>query len=941
MGRLVSDPILQKSKTSFSRFLLRYPARLPVLAATLLALAVLLATTLAIRQTRDLALEAAGRHYGGTAVILANQTARALEAVDVLQTALLDRMVFDGVTSSSTLRAWSLPEATHHLLVERRRSLPQLDALTIVDASGSVLNFSRAWPVGEYWVAGREWFAPIRDGATRYVGIPVQNQHSGAWNLHLARRISSPEGEFLGIVLAALDLNFFERALADAQLGAASNLTLLREDGILLARHPVHEGLIGRDFSQSPAFQTVASAPAGTAEVVHTRIDNQLRLAAGAPVGNFPLLLFAGNSLDATLRDWRAATLQLSVGTGVLLLLFGATAWLVTKQAQVRASASRAERRASEAERAASEERLRLQRAAAEQHQLFREVVQGMQQGVWMFSPDGSLALTNRRCAAITGVSHAALRVGARFDDLLAAAAEAGSDTHEAIARLGGLVKVGLPGSFVQDLLGQRAVAVTYQPLPERGWIATFEDVSERRQAEARLEHMARHDALTGLPNRLLLEERLQAQTEGPDARPFALLYLDLDRFKQINDTLGHPVGDALLAAAAQRIVGSVRAGRNGGDFVARLGGDEFAVVTAPHPDGTDGLASDAGALAGRLIALLSEPLEVEEHQVLVGATVGIALFPEHGATPTDLLRRADLALYQAKQAGRGRHAFFEWALDEAAHSRRLLELDLRTALREAGAPQLALRFQPIVQVASGRVSGFEALVRWDRPGHGLVGPAEFVPAAEEIGLIDELGRLVLERSCKEASRWPSSIRLAVNLSPLQFRAPGLVETVSNALLRSGLAPARLELEITEGVLLEDTEANLTVLRRLKQIGVRIAIDDFGTGYSSLNYLRSFPFDKVKIDRAFVHNLGGHDADRAIVRATIALCRELGIVTTAEGVETEEQFQLLASKGCDELQGYFISEPVTAEAVDETRHHIEIRLSSVRSAVSTDLPLFR
>ncbi|WP_207541236.1 bifunctional diguanylate cyclase/phosphodiesterase [Sabulicella rubraurantiaca] len=930
------DTIVSRAKTSLSRFLLRYPWRLPVLAAILFSLAVPLSTTLTIRHSRELALDAAGRHYGGTAVILANQVARAFEAVDVLQIALLDRMVIDGVADHASLRAWSLPEATHHLLVERRRSLPQLDALTIVDAEGLVLNFSRTWPVGHFDVAGRDWFAAVRDGATRHVGIPVQNQQSGTWNIHLARRISSPGGEFLGIILAAVDLPFFERALADAKLGGESNLTLLRTDGILLARYPLIEGLVGRNFSQSRSFQTIAEAPSGTAQIVHTRVDDQLRLIAGAPVGDFLLLLFAGNSLDAVLRDWRAEARRLSLSAGVLLLLFGTAAWLAMKQEAVRDVAARAERRAAEAERKATEERLRLQREAAEQHQLFREAIQGMRQGVWMFSPDGSLALTNGRCSAITGVPSAALQIGARFGDLLAAAAGAGPDTHEAIRRLGDLVTAGQPGSFVQDLREQRAAAVAFQPLPEGGWIATFEDVSERRRAEAQLEHMARHDALTGLPNRLLLEDRLRIQTQGGDAAPFALLYLDLDRFKQINDTLGHSVGDALLAAAARRIVGSVRVARNGGDFVARLGGDEFAVVTSPCPDAGGRLKSDAGALAQRLISTLSEPLEVEGHQVLVGATVGIAFFPDHGTTPADLLRRADLALYRAKQAGRARHSFFEPSFDEAAHNRRLLELDLRASLKETGAPKISLRFQPIVQAASGRVSGFEALVRWNRPGHGLVGPAEFVPAAEEIGLIDELGRLVLERSCQEAARWPSSLRLAVNLSPIQFRASGLVEAVSGALQAAGLTPARLELEVTEGVLLEDTEANLNILCRLKQLGVRIAIDDFGTGYSSLGYLRSFPFDKVKIDRGFVQDRDGQDADRAIVRATIALCRELGIVTTAEGVETEEQFQILASQGCDELQGYFISPPVDGDAVRETMRQIELRLGSAGPSVLAD-----
>ena len=412
---------------------------------------------------------------------------------------------------------------------------------------------------------------------------------------------------------------------------------------------------------------------------------------------------------------------------------------------------------------------------------------------------------------------------------------------------------------------------------------------------------MARHDALTGLPNRVLFHDRLtRALTRAEEGSSVAVLCIDLDRFKTVNDTLGHPVGDGLLKGVAERLSGCVREG----DTVARLGGDEFAVIQHRLDS-----AEAAGLLAERIVETLSAPFEVGGHQVVTGASVGIAIAPADGSMAEELLKKADMALYRAKAEGRGAYHYFEEEMDERLQARRLLELDMRRALV---AGEFELFYQPLLNLAENRIAGCEALLRWRHPERGLVMPGEFISLAEEIGLIAPLGEWVLRRACAEAVHWPDEMKVAVNLSPVQFRSRGLVATVMSALANSGLPASRLELEITESVLLDDNAVNIKVLHELRALGVRIAMDDFGTGYSSLSYLRSFPFDKIKIDRSFVADLTDHGDALAIVKAVASLGASLGMVTTAEGVETEDQFDRLRNEGCTEIQGYLISEPCDA-----------------------------
>src|SRR3954454_1480566 len=435
--------------------------------------------------------------------------------------------------------------------------------------------------------------------------------------------------------------------------------------------------------------------------------------------------------------------------------------------------------------------------------------------------------------------------------------------------------------------------------------VGVITDVTRYREAEAHIPHLAQHDQLTGLANRALFRERLGRALAAARRRggPVAVLCLDLDRFKPVNDTLGHPVGDALLRAGAARLLACVREG----DTAARLGGDEFAVLQAGA-----GQPEAAEALARRLVEALSAPYEVLGHQVVVGASVGVALAPGDGRDPDELLTRADMGRFRAKADGRGTFRSFEPGMDARLQARRLLELDLRKAL---AAGELELHYQPLVDLRTGAVSALEALLRWRHPARGLVPPGEFVPLAEEIGLIVPVGEWVLRRACADAAAWPGGVRVAVNLSAAQFRGRELAAAVVGALAAAGLAPARLELEITETVLLRDGEATLATLRELRALGVRIAMDDFGTGYSSLGYLRSFPSDKIKIDRCFVRDLGASADCEAIVRAVTGLGGSLGIATTAEGVETEEQLERLRAEGCDEAQGFHLGRPMPAAEV--------------------------
>jgi diguanylate cyclase (GGDEF)-like protein len=431
------------------------------------------------------------------------------------------------------------------------------------------------------------------------------------------------------------------------------------------------------------------------------------------------------------------------------------------------------------------------------------------------------------------------------------------------------------------------------------------EEIADREELQARSQYLAYHDSLTGLGNRLLFKEQLEEALKDVSVtpHPLAVLFLDLDGFKAVNDTLGHSVGDLLLKSIAAKLRDLLPST----DRVARLGGDEFAILQISSPQPTSSFS-----LAEQIIEVVGHPHNIEGHDVSVGASVGIAVACPGEMDTENFLKSADLAMYAAKSEGRATYRLFDPQMDAAVQTRRSMERDMRTALAQGG---FSLCYQPLVNLQNKKVTAFEALMRWDHVERGAVPPSVFIPVAEEMGLIVQIGEWALRQACSQAVEWPDDIRVSVNLSPLQFSKGNLVSTVMSALASSGLSPSRLELEITESVLLEKTERNIAILNQLRRMGVRISMDDFGTGYSSIGYLRSFPFDKIKIDRSFVRDLMVDEGSLAIVRAIAGLGLSFGMTTTAEGVETEEQMRCLNLEGCIEVQGYLYSKPVPADEI--------------------------
>src|SRR6478672_8648292 len=540
----------------------------------------------------------------------------------------------------------------------------------------------------------------------------------------------------------------------------------------------------------------------------------------------------------------------------------------------------------------------------------FDTAINNMSQGLCFFDSDHRLIVCNDRFVEVYNIPHGRVGPGTPLVEIVDLRFEAGSFpamTRDEYLRWRTNVAVAnVAKDSIVELQDGRTFKIRHRPMPDGGWVATHEDITEQRQSEVKIEYMAHHDSLTDLANRVLLNERLEQALGHRIQREeiVAVHHLDLDQFKAVNDTFGHIAGDKLLKIVAGRLRGLVR----DTDTIARMGGDEFVIVQGPIRD-----PAEATSLAQRIIALISEPYDIDGHQAVIGASIGIAVGPGDGLRPDKLLRNADLALYRAKGDGRGQFRFFEPAMDQQMQARRVMEQDLRKAL---AAGEFVLHYQPVVNLASNEISGFEALIRWNHPEKGMVAPATFIPLAEEIGFIVPIGEWVIRQACATAALWPADLHVAVNISAVQFRSRGLMQVIVGALAASGLHPTRLEIEITESVLLQNKETTLELLHQLRALGVRIAMDDFGTGYSSLTYLQCFPFDKIKIDRSFVKDITENTGSLNIVRAVAALANGMGMTATAEGVETSEQLDKITSEGCTEMQGYLFSKPLPAAEIE-------------------------
>ena len=551
----------------------------------------------------------------------------------------------------------------------------------------------------------------------------------------------------------------------------------------------------------------------------------------------------------------------------------------------------------------------------------FDAALNNMSQGLCLFDAGDRLRVSNPQFAEIYGIDPADIQPDMTFAEVVDVQSVAGNlaNTYKDAIHNAHRARRArdVAEAWWHDLPDGRVISVSHEPLKDGGFVETYEDITERRRAEAQIDFMARHDALTGLANRMQFQQRVeQALAQLGRGVPFAILSIGLHDFKLVNDVFGYPAGDALLQAVAERLQSCVREI----DLVAKLANDEFGILqcNVRTPE-------EMGELANRLMSIVGGTYAVAGHELMVGLCIGLAMAPADGTGFDALLRNADLALHRARLDGRNTFRFFEAEMDARLQARRQMQQDLHLAL---GRNELELFYQPLVEISTDRVCGFEALLRWRHPERGMVSPAEFIPVAEDTGLIVEIGEWVIENACREAATWPDGIKVAVNVSPLQFKSPALLERVIGALESSGLAPSRLELEVTETVLLRDDGATLAILHRLRDIGVRVSMDDFGTGYSSLSYLRSFPFDKIKVDQSFVRDLATKVDSVAIIRAIAGLGLTLGMRTTAEGVETAAQLDEVRAAGCTEIQGYFFSKPVRAGLVPGLIRDIAGRLAN-------------
>jgi diguanylate cyclase (GGDEF)-like protein len=697
----------------------------------------------------------------------------------------------------------------------------------------------------------------------------------------LARRLNDAAGRFAGWVVADISLadleDFYHLAMPIHR-----TISLIRPDGTIVLRYPQGSLVAGRKMPAGSPFY--AAAAKGGRYFETDLLTGAPVVAVSRPLPGLPLIVETLVSMDEVLAGWRAARHWMilggvGVGAGVIALisLFAA----------------------------------QLRRLAVRNWQLDKArrqldvAISNVSQGICFFDGQYKLIVCNRRLGEIYGLPPAALSPGIRFADMVDALFSVGAPANMTkIDLLMSREKIehdGEPRDFVFEFSDGRAVSVHERPMPDGGWVATHEDITERRRSEAQISFLARHDALTGLPNRSVLAERIELARAGAGrSLEFAVLFLDLDRFKIVNDTLGHAAGDELLKQVAERLRGSVR----DGDTVVRLGGDEFVVLQS-----TLKTPQAAATLAERIIAAVGAPYLIAGNEVLIGVSIGIDTATTEASKSRDLLKNADMAMYSAKSEGRGVYRFFEPDMDDHVQKRHLMERDLRRALERC---EFVLHYQAIVDGKSGITHGFEALLRWNHTGFGLVGPADFIPIAEETGLINQIGEWVVRQACRDAARWPDGLRVSVNLSAVQLRAPNLVEIVRDALATAGLTAGQLELEVTESVLLHNNAHNLGMMHALHASGVGIAMDDFGTGYSSLGYLRQFPFQRVKIDRSFVKDITTDRNAASVVRAILGLCRDLGIKTTAEGVETSEQMAVLLEGGATDLQGYLFSRPKPA-----------------------------
>jgi diguanylate cyclase (GGDEF)-like protein len=1003
----------------------RNPIRWLVVCGVLLIAAIAVGTAMMVRNFRDHAIESSKRELENAVVLLARHFDQQLDDAEVPLIDLIDQIHQAGITSVDDFkRRMSTPEV-HRELAERVSRVTKVAGINIYDADGVLINSSETATVPNVRIDDRAYFKTLKsspDVLQPQIEL-VLSRFTGVWKTLLTRRVTGPNGQFLGVVSRAIAPGKFEEFFSAVALGKDASISMHHHGGRLLARYPHNEAVIGKDFrnDSTPEAAAFLKMDHGTTRLI-SPIDGTERLVSIQRLSHFPLSVVATTTVESALADWRAQTRFLVIAailsaitvTITIILIIRRLTWqhraaqrrlnlekqrldtavenmvqgltlfdqdrrlvvcnqrylemyslspevvkpgctlheliahrnqvgriqvdvdqycdrivqhafrgeTVTLQAAEGRSFQIKHRSLPDGGWVATHEditdRSRQENAILEQSRelarismQFDAALSNMAQGLCMFDGERRLVVWNERYARLYQMPPDLLKVGAPHETIIADRVSRGllkgvTSTQQKLASLARLPK-DTASSRVDEFADGRFILVTRQPMADGGWLATHEDVTERRRAEAEIVHLARHDPLTGLANRAEFNARLDGACRRlkRSGGTVTVMMVDLDKFKSVNDTFGHPAGDQLLVEVGRRLRSTVRET----DLVARLGGDEFAVIQEGGADPHEG----AIALALRIISAISMPFDLNGNAAGLGTSIGIVLAPEHESDPEGLLKRADLALYDAKSNGRNDYRFFRNELLEVARTQRTAESELRGAIERE---DFELYYQPVVDAKTRALCGVEALVRWRHPTKGMISPDKFVPLAETTGLIGPLGEWILRRACADAAAWPAHIKLAVNISAVQFKKGNLFEVMLRTLMETGFAPERLELEVTETSLLENQEAHLTTIRQLKNLGISMALDDFGTGYSSVNYLANFPFDKIKIDKSFTQGVLSRRDCKAVVASTLALAQGLGTVTTAEGVETEEQLEYLRTAGVDLVQGYLFGRPAPVSQLD-------------------------
>ena len=977
------------------------------------------AACLMIWHGRQTAFDEHVRGSDSMGVVLAEQTGRYVQVIDLIEQEVTSRITsLDVQTAIDFQRQMGTPEVRAYL-ADRVKNVPLADAIVIIGADGLSLNWSRPEPLRRIDVTSRDYYNHFKDhdDPGMFIGSLSKGRVTGDLSLFFARRVNALDGRFLGMILGVVDVKYLTDFYQAATQHLGMAVTLVRRDGAMLMRYPNPADAVGVKLPRGSPWYARVEAGGGN-YITPGIIDGIRSLVTVHPVRGYPLVVDILQEEALVFARWRTDSVYIASFALAAALAFSGLFWIVARQFRLQeeqnatleetaamlseghqklsayaemsvdwfweqdadlrfiinsnipfmtASSDIGKRRRELGDPAMSDERWAVHEAELAARVPFRKfrwerigldgdrhfmstngdpvfdrngvfsgyrgtgrdmtadvlaharltqanadlelgrqqieaVLTNITHGVCLFDAEERLLVWNRRYTEIYNLPPEAACVGRSMQEITDYREVAGSATvmspSDYEAWRDEIRATTRASSRVITLKNGRIVLIHFQPTPDGGWVATHEDVTERQRAEASIAFMAQHDSLTRLANRMLFHDRLeQAIAMAGRGHEFAVICLDLDRFKAVNDTLGHPVGDGLLQAVADRLRSCAREA----DTVARLGGDEFAIIQFAV-----GQPEHAQPLASRIIDAFRDSFNVQGHHISIGISIGVAVAPGDGNSSETLLKNADIALYHAKTEGRGTVRFFDPEMNWSIQKRRTLELDLRDAILRG---EFELFYQPLINLVAGRVTGFEALLRWHHPTRGLVPPAEFIPVAEETGIIVAIGEWVLRKACFEAENWPVDINVAVNLSPVQFQKGDLVATVRAALAASGLRPDRLDLEITESVLLRETAGTLTALHQLRAMGITVALDDFGTGYSSLSYLRSFPFDKIKIDQSFVRDLAHNNESMSIIRAVTGLGHSLNMKTTAEGVETLDQLNMLREQGCTEVQGYLFSRP--------------------------------